>query len=123
MADTTETEVAKPSGAILNDDQIRKVRLAVIGMSVVLVAGVATLIGRVVYLANRGSEQATVFRSGETLTPEARLVLPPGAAVKSTSLTGNRLSAHYTSLKGDGLLILDLVTGKTLSHVRFETSP
>lgn len=123
MADKTDTEEGKPSGAILTDDQIRKVRLAVIGMSVVLVAGVATVIGRVVYLANRGSEQATVSRGGETLAPEARLVLPAEASVKTTSLAANRLSAHYTSPKGDGLLILDLVTGKTISHVRFETSP
>jgi hypothetical protein len=120
------TEPKPPEGAILSDDQIRKLRIAVIIMSIALVAGVATLIGRVIYLANRGSEQgtprATVSSSG-AIAQDVRATLPTGAALKSTSLTGDRILAHYTGPKGEGLLVLDLVTGKTLSHVRFETAP
>ena len=106
-------------GAILSDDQIRKLRLVVIAMSVALIAGVATLIGRVIYLANRGSEQAP----RGALVSEPRLTLPAGATLKSSALWGDRLSAHYTSPKGEGLMILDLATGKVLSHVRIDTAP
>ena len=124
MADTTDgADKGKSPGAILTDAQIAKLRLLVIGMSIVLVAGVATVIARIVYLVNRGGEQATVSRASETIAAETRIVLPAGAIVKSTGLSGNRLSAHYTSPKGEGIIILDLATGKTLSHVRFEPSP
>lgn len=114
------TEPQPPQGAILSDDQIRKLRVVVIVMSIALVAGVATLIGRVIYLANRGKEQAIPVGM---LAAEPRLVLPTGASLKSASLSGDRLSAHYTGPKGEGLMILDLVSGKTLSHVRIETAP
>jgi hypothetical protein len=111
---------AEAGGAILSDDQIRKLRLGVIVMSIALVAGVATLIGRVIYLANRSGEQAA---PRGMLAADPRLVLPAGASLKSTALSGDRLTAHYTSPKGEGVIILDLVTGKTLSHVRIETGP
>jgi hypothetical protein len=124
MADTTEPSPhqrnAEVEGAILSDDQIRKLRIGVIVMSIALVAGVAMLIGRVIYLANRGNEQG-VPRG--MLAADPRLMLPAGASLKSTALSGDRLSAHYTSPKGDGVIILDLVTGKTLSHVRIEAGP
>jgi hypothetical protein len=125
MDQTTEPQPSqRPAednkGAILSDDQIRTLRMVVIGMSIALVAGVATVIGRVIYLANRGNEQAT---PRGMLAADARLTLPAGASLKSTALSGDRLSAHYTSQKGDGLIILDLVSGKTLSHVRIETAP
>lgn len=125
MADLdSSTATGKAPGALLTDAQIRKLRIAVIVMSLMLVAGVATVIARIVYLANRGSEQATVSRGADAvLAPESRLALPAGATVKSTSLAGNRLTAHYTSPKGEGVLIHDLVTGKTVSHVRFDVSP
>ncbi len=118
MDQTTERQ--PPQGAILSDDQIRKLRIVVIIMSIALVAGVATLIGRVIYLANRGNEQAA---PRGMLAAEPRLVLPAGASLKSTSVSGDRLSAHYTSPRGEGLIILDLVSGKTLSHVRIEIGP
>ena len=105
-------------GAILSDDQIRKLRIVVIVMSIALVAGVATLIGRIIYLANRGHEQAP---PRGMLAAEPRLVLPAGASLKSTTLSGDRLSAHYLGPKGEGLIIFDLVSGKILSHVRIET--
>jgi hypothetical protein len=125
MNDTTEPQspqliAEKVGGAILSDEQIRKLRIGVIVMSLILVAGIATLIGRVLYLANRGNEQAL---PRGMLSAEARLVLPTGASVKSTTLSGDRLAAHYSGPKGDGLIILDLVSGRTLSHVRIETAP
>jgi hypothetical protein len=116
---TTEPQPSldHPQGAILSDDQIRKLRMVVIAMSLLLVAGVATVIGRVLYLANRGQEQAM---PRGMLSPEARLVLPAGATLKSATLSGDRLAAQYTSPKGDGLIIMDLVTGKMVSHVRID---
>ncbi len=115
-----------PQGAILNDEQIRKLRIGVVVMSVILVAGIITLIGRIIYLANRGEGQATpgaVTPPRAVLAAETRLVLPSGATLKSTTLTGDRLVTQYTSPTGDGLMILDLVTGKTLSHVRIQAAP
>ncbi len=114
------TEPRSPQGAILSDDQIRKLRIIVIAMSIALVAGVAMLVGRVIYLANRGNEQALPRGA---LVPEARLRLPTGAALRGTTLAGDRLAAHYSGPTGDGVIVLDLVTGRTLSHVRIEAGP
>lgn len=113
MADSTTTDTdARPQGALLSDAQIARLRWAVIVMTVLLVAGIATLIGRVMYLASGARENP----SG--LVSEATLTLPEGATLRGTALSGARLTAHYTGSGGDGVLVLDLATGKTISHVR-----
>jgi hypothetical protein len=115
----------KPAaGAILSDDQIRRLKTAIIIMSALLVIGVVTLIARVVYLASGRSEQAAttvVANAGLSYQADIKLPLPPGASLKGTTLQGGRLLAHYTSASGDGVLIVDLATGKVVSHVRVET--
>lgn len=120
MSDPTEPRPT-PQGAILSDDQIRKLRLVVIAMSVVLVAGVATLVGRIVYLANRGNDLQPAQRLA--MRPEQRLALPSGAVLKSATLSGDRLAAHYGSPAGDGVIVHDLATGAVLTHVRVVPAP
>jgi hypothetical protein len=120
----TEINVeSKPAAALLSDTQIKHLRTSIIVMSVLLVIGVITLIARVIYLVSGRSEQAATTTMANTSAPvmaDIKLQLPPGASLKTSSLQGTRLLAHYSGPAGDGLLILDLSTGKTLSHVRFE---
>ena len=113
---------------------IRMLRFAVIGMGVVLLAGFAAVIGRIAYISTRpvGTSvtasvdgTSTVARSpavSNTLAAEVRLALPQGAKVRSQSLDGNRLAVHYEAPTGEGILILDLETGRPLSQVRIEPS-
>jgi hypothetical protein len=108
---------------------IRLLRLAVIGMGVVLVLGFAAVVGRVVYLTTRTSAVPAVTSSASgapvqtasgPIAGDVRLALPPGAKVVSQSLAGNRLAVHYAGVAGEGIIILDLETGRPVSQVRIE---
>jgi hypothetical protein len=122
MAEPTEPTApgAPAPGALLTDEQIKRLRVVVIIMTVLLVAGIALLIGRVIYLASGGrdSGSAAAAIGTQALVPETSLLLPEGASLKSSQLVGTRILAHYAGPRGEGLLVLDLSTGRTLSHVR-----
>jgi Family of unknown function (DUF6476) len=114
-----------PIGALLSDAQINLVRRAVIVMTALLIAGVALLIGRVVYLAQRGSGQPSAAAMASTpqaaLLPEVRLALPAGAEIKQVSLSGSRLAVtHSQPGANDGVIVLDLATGAVVSRVVLE---
>lgn len=113
------------SGALLNDEQIRWVRRAVVVMTAVLVGGIALLIGRVIYLAQRPNAQAAsaagLSTLPATLQPGVRLALPAGAEIKSVAANGSRLVVWYASPgAGDAIAVLDLVTGQVVSRVTVE---
>lgn len=100
--------------------QLRALRFAVIGMGVVLIIGFMVILGRIFYLASRpGALSSTP--AAIALAAEPALDLPAGANVKSLSLSGNRLAVQYVSPAGDGIAIVDLETGRTLSRVKIST--
>lgn len=106
--------------------QIRALRMAVIVMGLLLVVGFLTVIARIVYLASRPAAQgggpaaAVSAISGAELKPEAVLGLPADANVKTLSLSGDRLAVQYVSPRGDGIAILDLVSGRVVSRVKVQ---
>lgn len=97
--------------------QLRMLRRAVIAMGVVLIVGFIVILARIFYLASRpGALSSTP--AAAVLQSEPVLALPAGAAVKSTALSGNRLAVQFTAPSGDGIAILDLESGRTLSRVK-----
>jgi hypothetical protein len=120
--DTFELLRARPD----DPPNIRLLRRAVLAMGVLLVAGFGLLVARVVYLALRSpvpaAQPALVtaapFQAAQPIAAEMRLALPPGAKVRSQSISGNRLSVHYETASGEGIIILDLESGRPASHVR-----
>lgn len=119
-----DDEAKTPAGAILSDQQIARLKVAIIVMTAMLVIGVITLIGRVIYLASNRSEVATTAPAvGSTLKPEAAVALPPGHDVKSIGMSGNRLIVHHVGPAGDGVVILDLTTGQVASRIAVRRSP
>jgi hypothetical protein len=97
--------------------QLRMLRYAVIGMGVVLIVGFIVILGRIFYLASRPGALASA-PAATHLAAEPRLDLPNGASIKSLSLSGNRLAIQYVSPNGDGIAILDLESGRTLSRLK-----
>jgi len=89
-------------------------KIAVIAMGVLIVLGVLTVIGRIIYLASRSPAQMTTSGS---VASNARLALPAGAVIRSISLSGDRLAIHFDTQAGSGIAVLDLASGKTLSRV------
>jgi hypothetical protein len=119
------TNETTPQGALLTDAQIKRLKVSIAVMSALLVIGIITLIGRVIYLASAkgdstspGAAVATSQATAAPLLAEATLPLPTGARLISSQLQANRLLAHYTGAAGDGLLVLDLATGRVLSHIK-----
>jgi hypothetical protein len=93
--------------------QLRLLKIAVIGMGVILLVGFTAVIGRIIYLVNSApSQQATAAATGALpLAVPTGLALPKGAIVKHLALSGNRLAVHYEGPAGSGIRIVDLVPG------------
>lgn len=109
---------ALPTPPMPDTPGVRALKFAVIGMGVLIVLGVLTVIGRIVYLANQGPRQAsTVAVSGAKLAASPRLSLPAGAQIRQVSLSGDRMAVHYESASGNGIAVLDLVTGNVISRI------
>lgn len=100
---------------------VRALKIVVIGMGVLIVLGVLTVIGRIVYLANQGPKQASIATSNARLASSAKLALPSHAHVKQISLSGDRLAVHYESPTGSAIAIVDLAGGNVLSRVDLVT--
>lgn len=114
---------------------IRYLRAAVLTMGVVLVVVFVIVIGRIAYLVTRPvavssppiagaglSAGPIAVPPGLALAPDIQLQLPPQSRLKSHTLSGNRLSVHYEAAAGEGIMILDLETGRALSHVRVKSA-
>ncbi len=99
--------------------QLRLLKIAVIGMGVILLVGFTTVIGRIIYLVNSApAPQSTATASvASPLAAPAQLALPKGAVIKHLALYANRLAVHYEGPAGSGIRILDLVPGGAAVNV------
>lgn len=93
--------------------QLRLLKIAVIGMGVILLVGFTIVIGRIIYLVNSAPPPTAAAAASGTspLAAPAGLALPRGAVVKHLALSGNRLAVHYEGPAGSGIRIVDLVPG------------
>lgn len=106
--------------------QIRLLKVAVIGMGVILLLGFGLVIGRIVYLVNHSPRPgATISVQGIGGTPQgrpgthqtadaalSRLDLPAGAIVRHIALSENRLAVYFDGPGSGGIRILDMATGQ-----------
>jgi hypothetical protein len=119
LADIKEPESAPPPPSAYQ----RPLLITVIVLGCLIVAGLAAVLARIIYLAAAAPPQpAAQTEAGEkassALPFEAQLSLPEGAVVRSTSLSGNRLAVLYDAPNGGGIAIVDLVSGRTLGRLR-----
>ena len=85
-------------------------------LGLLLVAGLATVVGRIIYLASVAPAQPE-SAGGGALSPALSLALPAGAVVRSMSLSGDRLAVHYEAAGAEGIAVLDLRTGRRLASI------
>jgi ABC-type Mn2+/Zn2+ transport system permease subunit len=102
---------------------VRRMRLLVIVLGVLLVAGFFSLMGRILYLAVRQPPQAAAVTGAPSPPAEHAVALPAGAAVISAALDGGRILVHYSGPSGPGLIVVDLATGRTVAHLRLTPEP
>ena len=125
----------------------RKMKMIVLGLGVLIMLAFAGVIAGMVFRASqigKGPDaKGAVLASGVTpgvsataaanaappgqgprtplnFLPDIKLALPPGSAIKSTSLQGVSLVVHHESPAGAGITILDLTTGQVASRVVIE---
>jgi len=94
----------------------RTMKIVVVALGVLLFAGLATVAGRIIYLASIKSTQPPPAPR-PAVPPEAMLRLPPGAQVRSISLSGDRLAVHYEAAGLEGIAIYDLAAGRALTDI------
>jgi Family of unknown function (DUF6476) len=115
----------EPLPTQFSDAQMRMLKFAVTGMGVLLIAGTIALIARIAYLARSGGASGANAVSGQPqkLAAESRILLPAGAVLKSSTLSGDRLVVAFSDASGDGIIIADLTTGQVISRVKIERGP
>lgn len=100
----------------------RNLRIVVIALAVLIFAGLAAVIGRVIYLASGTPTQRAAPSPANP--PEGTSVqLPAGAQVRSISLYGDRLAVHYEAAGAEGIAVLDLKTGQPQTSIPITRAP
>lgn len=111
------SETAEDTGP-LSGGQVRALKIAIVVMGILIVLGLLSVIARIIYLAGKPRAQALAPAGAQQLASEPRLTLPPGAAIRNVSLSGDRLAVQYDAPSGSGIAILELDSGRVLSRVR-----
>jgi hypothetical protein len=106
---------------LLRARHVHLLKIAVVVMGLLILAGMATVVLRITYLASRSSTQFSL--NGARLQSHARLALPAGAAVRQIALSGDRLAIHYDGPAGPGIAIMDIPTGTIVSHIAVVPEP
>ena len=100
---------------------VRNLKILVITLGVLIVLGLFTVVGRIIYLAANPDASST-GTAAAAYAANQRVELPQGAEVKSLSLSGNRLAIHYVSPAKSGIAVVDLETGRTLVDLDIQAS-
>ncbi len=116
----------QPSGdpQAVSADELRLQRImkmVVAALAFLLVAGLAVVIGRIIYLASSRATQPPAAQVAAGA--KQRLQLPTGAVVRTISLSGDRIAVHYEAAGAAGIAVYDLATGALISDVAVETRP
>jgi uncharacterized protein DUF6476 len=99
----------------------RNLKIIVIALAVLMLAGLVAIVGRVIYLASGSPTQPAA--PSLAIRHEQSLGLPAGAQVRSVSLSGNWLAVHYEAAGAEGIAVLDLQTGQVITSVGIKRVP
>ncbi len=117
----TESESDIVPGTVFTPRQVRILKIVVIAMGVLLVAGFVLVISVIVYQASDKGESAAPEQSAGKpaypAPPVPGLIVPKGMAVSNMALDGNRLAVHLSGPKGSEIAIIDLGTGSVLQRI------
>jgi hypothetical protein len=108
--------------------QIRGLKIAVIGMGVLLVLGFAALMAGLYYQAGKIGKPAAASGSQRGMTPSAagnsapllsHIKLAPGSEIVSFSYGDNVLAVQVKTPEGAEIVLIDGTAGRELNRVRF----
>lgn len=99
----------------------RNLKLLVTFLGLLILAGLAAVVVRVVYLANN-PRTAPDSAASPTGAPAA-LDLPAGSRIVSVTATDQRIVVHHDGPRGAGITVLDLTTGQRLLDITPREAP
>lgn len=108
-------------GSPLTPGQVRWLKIAVVVMGIMIIVGIAILIGRILYLASTGPRQAMPVRA--PIHTDSTVGIPPGASIRSVALSNDRLAIHYEGPRGAGIVVVDLASGMRIGRVEVVPEP
>lgn len=89
---------------------MRALKVLVVGMGVLIVAGTVTLVALLVQRAGGGR--------GSEVAARASLDLPAGTQIVSVAGAGERFAVHVRGLGGDWVVLVDSRTGRPVGELR-----
>ena len=102
-------------GAEPDARQIRILKIVVISLGMLLLIGFAVVIARIAYLATQPGRGI-----GATSAPQnLNVALPPGAVIRQTAVSGDRMTVHFESPQQTGIIVVNLITGQIVSRIDF----
>jgi hypothetical protein len=127
MAAISEPDNTPLPGSVFSPRQVRLLKIAVIVMGILLVGGFAFVMAAIVYQASHlGQGKAGKPTKAAPPAPaavpgaETTLAIPPGGAVTSLALDGDRLAIHLNSSAGPEIAVIDITTGQVISRIRLK---
>lgn len=119
LADTARRMPEDADTRSASDLRIQRIlKLVVVALAILIFAGLAAVVWRVIYLASPSATQPASPMLA--IRPEQSLALPAGAQVRSISLSDSHLAVHYETGGATGIAILDLRTGQMVTDVAVE---
>jgi hypothetical protein len=117
---TGETGQEPANDALMREMRLqRNLKILVVGLGVMILAGLAGVAVKVIKLGSAPSgTAASVTVPRGAASSEIVLELPKGAQIVSSSVAGNRLAVQYTGPSGTGIAVIDLDTGRRVADVK-----
>lgn len=114
----TSDPIEQATGAVHAEHDARQVRIlkiVVISLGILLLIGFAVVIARIAYLATqpgRGIGAATAQQN-------VNVALPPGAVIRESAVSGDRMTVQFEAPQQTGIVIINLTTGQVVSRIVF----
>lgn len=102
---------------------VKVLKIAVVVMAIMIVLGVALVIGRIIYLASATKPDNAQTATKQDLKPRQNVSLPPGSRLDQASVNGDRLLLRYDRNGKTELSIYDLRRSKIITTIVIETAP
>ncbi len=104
-------------GTVFNSRQVRLLKIVVMAMGLLLVAGFALIIATIAYQAINAREGTADNQSSSTGMMHT-LSIGDAAAVSGIVLDGDRMAIHIKKPDHSEIVIMDIGTGRVISRVR-----
>ncbi len=104
-------------GTIFTLRQVQIMKVAVVVMGIILVAGFAFVVSALVYQSSKLGESTSSNAPASDKMQQLGLSLPAGMTISHIALGDNRLAVHLKGPDGQEIRIIDLGTGAVVNRI------